>query len=65
MKVEGIRTLAGPNVYTHRPALLLRLDLDDLAGRETRELEGFEGRLLAALPGLNEHRCSRRRAGSD
>src|ERR687894_796799 len=52
MKIEGIRTLAGPNVYTHRPALLMRLDLEDLAGRETREVEGFDGRLLAALPGL-------------
>src|SRR5215213_2389916 len=63
MKIEGIRTLAGPNVYTHRPALLLRLDLEDLAGRETREFEGFDGRLLAALPGLSEHHCSKGRAG--
>src|SRR3712207_3900960 len=63
MKIEGIRTLAGPNVYTHRPALLLRLDLQDLAGRESRAVEGFEGRLLAALPGLSEHECSRGRAG--
>src|SRR5918997_929663 len=63
MKIEGIRTLAGPNVYTHRPALLLRLDLEDLSGRESREFEGFNGRLLAALPGLAEHHCSRGRAG--
>src|SRR5919112_3304897 len=63
MKIEGIRTLAGPNVYTHRPALLLRLDLCDLAGRETREFEGFNERLLAALPGISEHHCSKGRAG--
>src|SRR4051812_28034749 len=63
MKIEGIRTLAGPNVYTHRPALLLRLDLEDLAGRETREFEGFNERLLAALPGLSEHHCARGRPG--
>ncbi|HWS87328.1 MAG TPA: cyanophycin synthetase [Pyrinomonadaceae bacterium] len=63
MRIEGIRTLAGPNVYTHRPALLLRLDLCELAGRETREFDGFEARLLAALPGLSEHQCSRGRAG--
>ncbi|HEX8687609.1 MAG TPA: cyanophycin synthetase, partial [Pyrinomonadaceae bacterium] len=63
MKIEGIRTLAGPNVYTHRPALLMRLDLEDLAGRESREVEGLNGRLLAALPGLVEHHCSRGRAG--
>src|SRR5918998_1737468 len=63
MKIEGIRTLAGPNVYTHRPALLLKLDLRELAGRESREFEGFEARLLEALPGLCEHQCSRGRAG--
>src|SRR5687768_16921540 len=63
MRIEGIRTLAGPNVYTHRPALLLRLDLEDLAGRESREVEGFNDRLLGALPGLAEHHCSKGREG--
>src|ERR687883_1908526 len=63
MKIEGIRTLAGPNVYTHRPALRLRLDLEDLAGRETRQFEGFTERLLAALPGIAEHQCSKGYAG--
>ncbi|HWW75691.1 MAG TPA: acetate--CoA ligase family protein, partial [Pyrinomonadaceae bacterium] len=63
MKIEGIRTLAGPNVYTHRPALLMTLDLEDLAGRESRETQGFNGRLLALLPGLSEHHCSRGYAG--
>jgi len=63
MKIEGIRTLAGPNVYTHRPALLMRLDLGVLAGRESREFEGFDERLLAALPGLPEHHCSKGCAG--
>ena len=31
MRVESIRTLAGPNVYTLRPALVMGLDLEDLA----------------------------------
>jgi cyanophycin synthetase len=63
MRIEGIRTLAGPNIYTHRPALLLTLDLEDLAGRESRDFEGFVERLLALLPGLREHHCSRGHAG--
>ncbi|HEX8354505.1 MAG TPA: cyanophycin synthetase [Pyrinomonadaceae bacterium] len=63
MRIEGIRTLAGPNVYTHRPALLLRLDLEDLAGRESHEVEGFVERLLALLPGLGEHHCGKGYAG--
>ncbi|HEV2864076.1 MAG TPA: cyanophycin synthetase [Pyrinomonadaceae bacterium] len=59
MRVESIRTLAGPNVYTHQPALVMRLDLEDLAGRESRTFEGFNARLLARLPGLSTHVCSR------
>src|SRR5438270_6917753 len=63
MKIDNIRTLAGPNVYTHRGALLMRLDLEDLAGRESRDLEGFNERLLALLPGLEGHHCSKGYAG--
>lgn len=63
MRIERIRTLAGPNVYTYRPALLMRLDLEDLAERESRELEGFNERLLEFLPGLREHTCSKGRRG--
>jgi cyanophycin synthetase len=59
MRVESIRTLAGPNIYTHRPALLMCLDLEDLSERETREFEGFNGRLVALLPGLRTHHCSK------
>ncbi|HEU4594265.1 MAG TPA: hypothetical protein VFS10_03775 [Pyrinomonadaceae bacterium] len=50
MRIERICTLTGPNVYTYRPALLMRLDLEDLAERESRELEGFDERLLELLP---------------
>ncbi|MDQ3805641.1 MAG: cyanophycin synthetase, partial [Acidobacteriota bacterium] len=63
MRVESIRTLAGPNVYTHRPALLMRLDLEDLADRESREFGGFNERLLGLLPGLGQHHCSKGHAG--
>jgi cyanophycin synthetase len=63
MKIEGIRTLAGPNVYSHRPVLLMRLDLGELYEKESYEVEGFVGRLLSLLPGLREHHCSKGYAG--
>src|SRR5215218_6562288 len=63
MKIESIRTLAGPNVYSHRPVMLMRLDLEDLYERESHELPGFVERLLALLPGLSEHHCSKGYAG--
>lgn len=36
----------------------MRLDLGELDAKETREFKGFNDRLLACLPGLNEHQCS-------
>src|SRR5262245_42724753 len=57
MRVSGIRALTGPNVYSHRPVLSMRLYLDDLAGKESREFPGFNELLLDLLPGLAKHRC--------
>jgi cyanophycin synthetase len=37
----------------------MRLDLEDLAERESRELSGFNERLLELLPGLREHTCGK------
>src|SRR5688500_6407165 len=63
MRVGGIRTLAVPNVYSHRPVLSMKLYLEDLAGRERREFPGFNEHLLALLPGLANHHCCMGREG--
>jgi cyanophycin synthetase len=63
MRVGGIRTLAGPNVYSHRPVLSMRLYLEDLAGKESREFPGFNELLLDLLPGLAKHHCCMEREG--
>jgi cyanophycin synthetase len=58
MKILSVRRLRGPNVHVSRPAVVARLSLDELAGRETSDLQGFTERLLRALPGLAEHHCA-------
>ena len=63
MKIESIRPLNGPNVYSHHPVLLMHLDLGELAERESREFKGFNQRLLTTLPGINNHHCSLGQAG--
>ena len=63
MKILNCRTLAGPNVYHHRPVLVATLALEALHDRETREFDGLHQRLIAHLPGLREHRCSRGHPG--
>ena len=63
MKIESIRALSGPNVYSYRPVLLMRLDLGELNERESCEFSGFNERLLAILPGIQNHHCSFGRPG--
>src|ERR1051325_2293526 len=63
MRIGEIRTLAGPNVFSHSPVLIMKLFLDDLTERESFEIEGFNERLLNLLPGVNEHHCAKGRPG--
>jgi cyanophycin synthetase len=58
MKILSIHRLRGPNVHLSRPAVVARLRLDELTGRETSDVAGFPERLLRGLPGLAEHRCA-------
>src|SRR3982751_968555 len=63
MRIEHIRSIKGPNVFSHRPVLVMRLDLENLAGKESHEIPGFIARLLEALPGVREHVCGKGYAG--
>jgi cyanophycin synthetase len=58
MKITSIRRLRGPNVHLSRAAVIARLRLDELTGRETSDVTGFAERMLRTLPGLAEHHCS-------
>jgi cyanophycin synthetase len=58
MKILSIRRLRGPNVHLSRPAVVARVCLDELTGRETSDIPGFPERILRALPGLAEHHCA-------
>jgi cyanophycin synthetase len=59
VKIKKIRTIAGPNLFHRLPVLIMTLDLEDLADVSSAEIPGFIDRLLVALPGLQEHRCSK------
>jgi cyanophycin synthetase len=63
VRLEGLRQLSGPNVFSAKPVSLARIELDELTGRETTDYPGFASRLAAALPGLAEHHCAAGRPG--
>ena len=35
MKILNIRTITGPNVYSHQPVLVVKFDLEHLADKES------------------------------
>src|SRR4051794_23330776 len=63
MKVLRFRKFSGPNIYLGEPLLIMRLDLEELAERESCSVPGFVDRLVDLLPGLRAHHCSRGHAG--
>lgn len=63
MKIVSLKTINGPNVYHHEPILLMKVDLEHLTDTSSADILGFTSRLLAALPGLEEHGCSLRKKG--
>jgi len=63
MRIVNVTRLRGPNRYLARPVIIARLDLAELAGRESVDYPGFATRLLDLLPGLVEHHCGMARPG--
>ncbi len=57
------RVYRGPNYYAYEPAVHLVVDIGGLEDAPTDTLPGFTEALLAVLPGLRDHQCSRGRDG--
>jgi cyanophycin synthetase len=59
LRVTRVRPLRGPNYWRLAPVIACDVRLGALESRSTSELPGFADRLVAALPSLHEHPCSR------
>ncbi len=58
MKIIDTRVYRGPNLYSLRKVIRLRVDLGELEAYPTGRLPGFVDRLLERVPSLAEHTCS-------
>lgn len=58
MRVTETAVYKGPHLYASRPMVRIQLDLEQLEHWPTNRIGGFTDRLLAALPGLEDHGCS-------
>jgi cyanophycin synthetase len=63
LTIVSSRVYRGPNVWHYEPAIHLVVDLGILEDFPTDRLPGFTEGLLARLPGLEAHTCSRGRTG--
>ncbi|MEP6562790.1 MAG: acetate--CoA ligase family protein, partial [Nakamurella sp.] len=61
--IRETRVYRGPNFYSYEPAIHLVVDIGRLEQLPTDLLPGFTESLLALLPGLHDHQCSRGRDG--
>jgi cyanophycin synthetase len=55
--------LKGPNFWSYRPSVWMRIDLGRFKDRPSNQISGFEERLVRLLPSLEEHHCSEGRPG--
>ena len=53
------RVYRGPNIWSYEPAIHLVVDLGSLEEYPSNTIKGFTDQLLAYLPGLAGHTCSR------
>jgi cyanophycin synthetase len=65
---RGIRlletlVLKGPNYWSYRPCVWMRIDLGPFQDRPTDRIDGFKDRLVKLIPTLHEHHCSEGRPG--
>jgi cyanophycin synthetase len=63
MEFRKVLALRGPNIWALSPVLEAWVDLKELKDSPSNTLPGFVDRLLAWLPTLHEHECSRERPG--
>lgn len=63
LRIVATRVYRGPNVWSYGPAVHLVVELGSLEEHPTDMLPGFAEGLLAWLPGVGEHPCSRGRRG--
>src|SRR5215210_1311314 len=63
LRVTRLRALRGPNYWRLAPVIACDVRLGSLEKVSSADIPGFTDRLIAALPSLCEHPCTRGEAG--
>lgn len=57
IKILDFVTFKGRNIYSQKPVMKMTVDIGELKDIPTRDIQGFNQRLLNAFPGLKSHCC--------
>ncbi len=58
IKLLETLVLNGPNYWSYRPCIWMKIDLGGYEERPTSKIDGFFDRLVRLIPSLEEHHCS-------
>ncbi|AEV70492.1 cyanophycin synthetase [Acetivibrio clariflavus] len=58
MQILDIQIFSGRNIYSHKPVIKVLADIGELYRYPTKDIEGFNEKILEYLPGLKKHYCS-------
>ena len=57
MKILNNTVYEGRNIYSHRKCVKLEVDLEGYAETPSKDIKGFNSKLVELLPELKTHRC--------
>ncbi|WP_315116654.1 cyanophycin synthetase [uncultured Clostridium sp.] len=57
MKILNHKYYSGRNIYCHRPCIKMEIDLEGFKDVPSKDIDGFNEKLIQLLPILKEHRC--------
>lgn len=63
MHIYSIKSYKGRNMYSHKTVIKMILNIGGLYDTPTKDIKGFNQRLLEKFPGLGDHYCSLGRKG--
>ncbi len=58
MEIIDISIYKGRNIYSHKPAIKMLVDIGEYYDRPTKDIEGFNEKLLKSFPNLKYNCCS-------
>jgi cyanophycin synthetase len=57
IKINELSIFSGKNIYSHKPVIRMTIDIGDLGDTPTKDIPGFNDKLLELLPGLRTNCC--------